>query len=80
MCLKYSRVKCHYALQPAFTWFRKKYICVYTLFRELEIKQMGKMLTVDKSKQGVYKHSLYFSFNFPVVLKFFKIKVEKNKL
>lgn len=35
------------------------------------------MLTVE-IKEGVQKHPLYFPFNFPVVFKFFKIKVEKG--
>lgn len=60
-------------------WFgEKRYHSLSTLFRELEIKEIGKMLSVDESREGVYKHSLYFPFKLPVVLKFFKIKVEKK--
>ena len=48
-----------------------------TLFRELEIKQMSKMLTVDElSKECT---SIPYTFYFPVVLTVFKIKIE-NKM
>lgn len=54
---------------------KKRY--VDTLFRELEIKQMSKMLTVDElSKECT---SIPYTFYFPVVLTVFKIKIE-NKM
>lgn len=51
LVLKYSRVTCHYACNLLSHGSEKnKKTCVDTLFRELEIKQTGRMLTVDESK------------------------------
>lgn len=49
---KYSRVTCHqaYNLLSHGSGKKKKKICAETLFTEQEIKQMGKMLTVDEAK------------------------------
>ena len=42
-------------------------------------RKCGKMLTTDKSRQMEYRPSLYYSFNFFVILKLFKNQKKKKK-
>lgn len=54
-------------------------MCI-SLYRDREKKQMWHMLTIGKSKRGIYGCSSHYSFNFSLSLKFFQNKKLKRKM
>lgn len=53
---------------------------IYTYRQKREKVNVAKMLMTGESKGWPYRYSLYYSYNFFVGLKFFKIKIREKKL